>query len=340
MIVTPDGYILESFGPYAADQSDATIMRQFVETNEFQKCLERGDVFIVNRGFRDVMQCLRELGYRAYYMPLIRSNIERQLTTQQANESRKVTICRWVVETTNGYIKNQFRQLRLQYANTAARKMKEEFRIACALLNAFGARYRNHNLVNEIIQQIVRKQNEPNHLSEIVNRNNRRLNRLTAVFERMDAIQGLDEFPILSLSDLIIMALGTYQIAQARSYYGEHIKGANGAYTIEICRENRLNLFGANSRLLRAKIHSRHSGQRIYFVYIINNARESRCQIEGCYCSFIVGNRTLGCCSHVMSVVWFMSWARHQETPPLPPAAFLDSIIIRHDIENEADNER
>ncbi|CAG4936703.1 unnamed protein product [Colias eurytheme] len=47
------------------------------------------------------------------------------------------------------------------------------------------------------------------------------------------------------------------------------------------------------------------------------------------------GKRTLGCCSHVMSILWYLGWGRHQESLS-PPALLLDNIIIRHDVENEA----
>ncbi|XP_045494474.1 uncharacterized protein LOC123693428 [Colias croceus] len=269
-------------------------------------------------------------------MPKTKSRHERQLSTQDGNDSRKVTICRWVVEAVNGHIKTQFRQLRNQYSNVAARKLKEEFRIACALLNAFGARFTDHVLVNQMVNEINLKQYAPNPLSETVIQNNLNLRRVQ--FQTIDAAIGLEDFPVLTKDDIIIKALGTYQIAQARSYYGEHIK-RNGVYEIQVCRDDG-GLFLENLWLLRAKIDSRHAGNRTYFVYIlINNGMQGRDKLEGHYCSCIVGKRTLGCCSHIMSVIWFLGWARHQNVFPLPPALFLDTIIVRHDVENEANDE-
>lgn len=46
------------------------------------------------------------------------------------------------------------------------------------------------------------------------------------------------------------------------------------------------------------------------------------------YCSCIVGNRTLGCCCHVMTVIWYLGWARHQNTLSAP-ASFLDNVLVR-----------
>ncbi|KAJ8721073.1 hypothetical protein PYW08_006538 [Mythimna loreyi] len=122
-------------------------------------------------------------------------------------------------------------------------------------------------------------------------------------------VPGLDDFPILSADDLVIYALGTYQVQQARSYYGEHIK-SDGSYVIEVCREPNINDFSVgtfnwiNPWLLRGRIHSRHSSRRIYYVYIlVERATQGLDAILGHYCSCIVGKRTLGCCSHVMSII-------------------------------------
>ncbi|KAJ8706070.1 hypothetical protein PYW07_010847 [Mythimna separata] len=156
-------------------------------------------------------------------------------------------------------------------------------------------------------------------------------------------VPGMDDFPILSADDLIIYALGTYQVQQARSYYGEHVK-RDGSYVIEVCREPNINDFsvgtinGIDPWLLRGRIQSRHSSRRIYYVYIlVERATQGLDAILGHYCSCIVGKRTLGCCSHVMSIIWYMGWGRYQNNLT-PPAQFLD-IIIRHDIEDEMDEE-
>ncbi|KAF9822895.1 hypothetical protein SFRURICE_010424 [Spodoptera frugiperda] len=41
----------------------------------------------------------------------------------------------------------------------------------------------------------------------------------------------------------------------------------------------------------------------------------------------MVGRRTVGCCAHnIMTIIWFLSWARYQKIIN-PPAEFLDHII-------------
>ncbi|KOB66706.1 Uncharacterized protein OBRU01_20877 [Operophtera brumata] len=86
------------------------------------------------------------MNYRAL-MPMTKNAGATQLTTQQANQSRRVTLCKWVVETVNGRLKNRFRQLRSTFNNRAASHLFDEVKIAGALLNAFGKPLTDHPLV-------------------------------------------------------------------------------------------------------------------------------------------------------------------------------------------------
>ncbi|KOB70499.1 Uncharacterized protein OBRU01_15210 [Operophtera brumata] len=69
------------------------------------------DVFILDRGFRDALEELESVGYLAK-VPISSATRGAQLSTGDANKSRMVTMCRWVVETINGRLKNQFKLLR------------------------------------------------------------------------------------------------------------------------------------------------------------------------------------------------------------------------------------
>lgn len=64
----------------------------------------------------------------------------------------------------------------------------------------------------------------------------------------------------------------------------------------------------------------------------MNPTREGRDSIEEYYCSCIHGCRTIGCCAHIASMVYFLSWARHQEQIDAP-ASFLDDTIVPTDID-------
>lgn len=74
-----------------------------------------------------------------------------------------------------------------------------------------------------------------------------------------------------------------------------------------------------------------NGSRKIYFVYILyeNNA-VGRQAIKQYCCNCIVGRRTVGCCAHVMTVIWFLSWARYQNNI-YPPAQFLDHVLLTYD---------
>lgn len=135
------------------------------------------------------------------------------------------------METVNGRLQNQFRQLRSQNFNLAATHLFDESRIAGPLLNAFGTPLTDHRLVDEVITHIEPRFSSRNRLCEYILVNN--FNRKRAHFQPIDAaVLGGNDFPILSADDLIIYAMDTYQIHQVLSYYGEHVK--NGSYIIEV----------------------------------------------------------------------------------------------------------
>ncbi|KAF9410990.1 hypothetical protein HW555_010122 [Spodoptera exigua] len=69
-----------------------------------------------------------------------------------------------------------------------------------------------------------------------------------------------------------------------------------------------------------------------YYVYIlVANGVNGREGILEYYCNCI-GRRTVGCCAHVMTLVWYLGWARY-ENNIVAPAAFLDEVVVREDIE-------
>ncbi|XP_032687208.1 uncharacterized protein LOC116851665 [Odontomachus brunneus] len=89
LIVAPDGYILAIQGPYFSDScnNDAQMLN-----NEFQRDAENirrwfhdGDIFILDRGYRDAQPLLRELGIE-YKMPAFLGRNQKQLSTEEANE--------------------------------------------------------------------------------------------------------------------------------------------------------------------------------------------------------------------------------------------------------------
>lgn len=99
---------------------------------------------------------------------------EFQLTTDQANnQSRCVTMCRWVVEVVNGRIKRDYKLFRQEYFNRA-----------CALLNEFHPTIEDRPDAAEYLQIAHERLNTSNFLGKFIRRENIRRR---AVFQNIDS---------------------------------------------------------------------------------------------------------------------------------------------------------
>ena len=108
MVVSTTGYIIETFGPYLADgkNNDAKITKHIAEDGDKLKSyFKNDDLFIMDRGFRDILDYLDSIGIEAK-MPAYLEKNKKQHDDLEANEFRLITKIRWVVETANGVIKS------------------------------------------------------------------------------------------------------------------------------------------------------------------------------------------------------------------------------------------
>lgn len=94
VIVSTSGYFVSVLGPYLADSknNDSSILNHIIRTNveDIQKWIQEDDIFIVDRGFRDAIRLLQDLGIQAE-MPKFMIKGQKQLSTEDANSSRLVT---------------------------------------------------------------------------------------------------------------------------------------------------------------------------------------------------------------------------------------------------------
>lgn len=86
MAVTADGYVVQAFDFFAPGTNDATALSQIMDTPWFRSFFRRGDVFVVDRGFRDVCDRLEREGFRVY-MPAFLQPGQKQLSDVEANNS-------------------------------------------------------------------------------------------------------------------------------------------------------------------------------------------------------------------------------------------------------------
>lgn len=181
-----------------------------------------GDVMILGRVFRDSISLLQSLNYSVHY-PLSLEPGEHQFNTANANESRKVTLCRWEVEVVKGRLKRDFKLLRQEYFNKASKHLMQDFRVAAALINKFHPVLEDREDSRIIIISIIQDTRyficmlRNNLLADFVEQNN--LNRRRAQFESITInSETLHDFPQMELNDLILIPLAVYQLKQARSY--------------------------------------------------------------------------------------------------------------------------
>ncbi|XP_060081090.1 scavenger receptor cysteine-rich type 1 protein M160-like [Ylistrum balloti] len=147
IFVTTTGYIVSVLGPYFADSknNDASILNQILNSNiqEIKEWIQENDVFVFDRGFRDSMDLLQQLGIQTE-MPSF-SKQRKQHTTGESNASRLVTKIRWVVEAVNGRLKT-WKYLDRVLPNSQIPYIGDIVRIVCAIFNKFEEDLRNLTL--------------------------------------------------------------------------------------------------------------------------------------------------------------------------------------------------
>ena len=86
--------------------NDASIAKNMFINNEqdILKWLHQDDVVVVDRGFRDAIRTINNLGYTVQMPDFL--NGKKQMSTQEANHSRCVTKVRWIIE--SGKIINEY----------------------------------------------------------------------------------------------------------------------------------------------------------------------------------------------------------------------------------------
>ena len=106
------------------------------------------------------------------------------------------------------------------------------------------------------------------------------------------------DFPKLDLEYLETVAWGSYQLAQAPGYIGEHLTD-DGDY--EIC------VYQHSEDLIRGQIQSRHKSQTKYNVWIRFDAQDTNDPVKDYYCVCPAGKKEPLACAHTQ-LVSFTFW--------------------------------
>lgn len=334
LLVASDGYILSVLGPYLADgrNNDANITKHMLKTNteNIKDWFQDDDVLVVDRGFRDVTELLNDAGIKTE-MPFFLPKGQKQHTHTEANESRLVTKVRWVVESANGRIK-QWKTLGHVLPNTLIPVVGDFVRIVCAICNAFRPPLASDSPNDLIIaERMLALSKCPNKLQIQVEKEG--LARKRAIWVKLDEAS-LPDFPQLTEPELRDLTMGVYQLKQAKSYTMEHLS-EDGQYELMACREK--------PGLIKVQIRSRHVASKLYNLWI--EYSPGLTPISGWYCQCKVGARVVGCCAHIASVLWYLSYERHQPriAHPTASSSYLscadDAMMIEDWSESDSDNE-
>lgn len=330
--VTSNGYYVDVFGPYVGKKNDASIMEHILKNyrDVIAEKLLPGDVFLLDRGFRDCEEHLKSLGYQVK-MPEFIQKVDKssQLTTEQANRSRLVTANRFAIESRNGNMKMIWKVFDTRWSAYDQRHLMDDYRIGAMLINFFYKKIiPNQKDATEIASTMLERVDVPCKLSKVV---------YSYQFQRqVKDFQTGDEntliFPKLSLEDLKKISLGNYQINQMKHYTVEHLRSSPDQFEFFVCSESTMELLGtiiAEHRiidpiLVLAVPKSRFQSNKKRQTFVLaDRSKDGIAGIIAFCCECQHGLRTVGCCSHIMCVVGYLGYLRHNRNAIKETSQFL-----------------
>lgn len=303
VFVSTTGYFVSVMGPYLSDgkNNDANILKHIFATDaeEIKSWVEEGDVFVVDRGFRDSIDILRELGVKTE-MPAFLDKKQKQLSVQQSNTSRLVTKIRWVVESANARIKS-WKYFEKILPNSQLPYVGEFLQIVCGICNRYfpplsSGDPQEDELIGTKMLYLAKQNNQLK--EEIENEN---LDKITkSKWEKLESSSLV--FPVMTEDEIRSMAIGIYHVNLAKSYIQEHMQD-NAEFEVYTCKQS--------ENLICVKLQSRHVSSKHHLLWIHFDA----CSVRGWYCRCRSGSRVVGMCAHITSVIWYLGYARHLSQP-------------------------
>lgn len=329
LIVAPDGYILAIQGPYFSDarNSDAIMLRHEFERDimGFREWIQEGDIVVVDRGYRDAVPMLEELGIQCE-MPALLPGGRRQLSTEEANKSRLVTKTRWIVEARNGHIKTMFKFFANTISIIHARNLGDFYRIVGGVINRYHTTIQMEGANARMARQMIEKARTANIVQARVEEEHleRRNGRWVQLSHHV-----VHQFPHLSLQYLRDLTVGVYQINLAPSYIQDKLlrDGEEELHLDELADEG---------GFLRVRVYSRFRNATKYQIWISYRTQNDEDEdadfdidgpILGYYCTCKAGARTLGTCAHVACILWYLGYARHENNIPYPSRTLTEATL-------------
>lgn len=335
VLVTTDGTYIEVYGPFEATKNDASIMQTIFQENEqaIMSVMRRNDIFLLDRGFRDCIDFLKAKGFDPKMPEFVKKNDNTgQLTTEKANKSRLVTACRFVIEARNGNIKTIWSVFNQTWNTFDLVHLMHDYRIGAALIKFFKKIISNKEDANEIAHCMLDNATKENKFSKIINQYTFQRQMKNFVLANISEIR----FPQMTLTDLKHISLGTYQIENMASYCSEHIE-KNGAFQIYVCLENIVSSYfgelidthGIDEPIVvYTAMFSRFRNKQKYNIFVLaDKEKRGHKGIHAYTCDCRHGLRTVGCCSHIMSLIGYLGYFRINDGELKKKAAFIDNFF-------------
>ena len=300
----------------------------FRDTPSLRSLFKPGDIFLLDRGFRNCVQYLeQDLGFDVR-TPGFLDKGQKQLSYLDANWSRLCTKMRGVIERVFGHLQAQFKLFKQPAENKSLTHDFRDLLNACSILNAFFPDIKTDEGSEEAISKRIQlRLTRPNYLGQMVIKYN--LDSKRANFQNIN--ESSVDFPVLTENDLYLIACGRYHIRLAPSYVNDLGKKN---LDLQVCKHmgplfiSEYDIQCSEPYLVRGRIHSRFSNTVLHLFYILLDLSKSGFDmISEYYCRCKAGNRTAGCCAHTMVVFWYLGFAKYQSSIP-KPASFLDDFFV------------
>lgn len=182
----------------------------------------------------------------------------------------------------------------------------DDYKIVAAIINCLYTRLR---LDQDDHQDLARKMKERVKVANAVERIVHRQKLLNHSNFNTPVDQADFDFPVMTIEEIQIrITFGTYQLEQGLGYINEHFE-KNGDFQMFVC-DQQLNSQTESCRVVCTKFFSRHRSDTIYKVFLQYTPKKS---VDGWFCTCKIGSRTVGCCSHVAAIIFYLSIGKHKE---------------------------
>jgi hypothetical protein len=233
----------------------------------------------------------------------------------------------------NGRLKLSFKGVE-SVSNRQLAHIILDWKIAAALSNAFFERViSDKDCGIEIAKTMLEK----------VNRSDDKLDRMLQkfvsdaskktiknLFVNID-VSDMNDFPRFTHDQIYKnITLGPYQLEQAFAYLAEHFDN-NGDLEIKVCSQ--FEFIEQQYKTVYSKVQSRHKNRTMYDVFVVYLPNSDDFDSIRWHCVCLTGSRSCGCCSHVATIIYYLSCGRYEVQLPKPGSSYGREWLLldKHD---------